>query len=48
VVIFVRGKRPSEDMVELDDENDMVLIYTPYSMFKTCGILYEAGMKPLF
>ena len=48
VVIFVRGKRPSEDMVELADENDMVLICTPYSMFKTCGILYEAGMKPLF
>lgn len=48
VVIFVRGKRPSEDMVELADENDMILICTPYSMFKTCGILYGAGMKPLF
>ena len=48
VVIFVRGKRPSEDMVELADENGMVLICTPYSMFKTCGILYGAGMKPLY
>ena len=48
VVIFVRGKRPTEDMVELADENDMVLICTQYSMFKTCGILYEAGLKPLF
>ena len=48
VVIFVRGKRPTEDMVELADENDMVLICTPYSMFKTCGILYGAGMKPLY
>ena len=48
VVIFVRGKRPSEDMIELADENDMVLICTPYSMFKTCGLLWELGMKPLF
>ncbi|MBP5528009.1 MAG: hypothetical protein IK032_08000 [Bacteroidales bacterium] len=48
VVIFVRGKRPTEDMVELADENDMVLICTTYSMFKTCGILYAAGMKPLY
>ena len=48
VVIFVRGKRPTEDMVELADENDMILICTPYSMFKTCGILYDAGMKPLY
>ena len=48
VVIFVRGKRPTEDMVELADENGMVLICCQYSMFKTCGILYEAGMKPLY
>lgn len=48
VVIFVRGKRPTDDMVELADENDMVLICTPYSMFKACGLLYGAGMKPLF
>ena len=48
VVIFVRGKRPTEDMVELADENGMVLICTQYSMFKTCGILYGAGMKPLY
>ena len=48
VVIFVRGKRPTEDMVELADENGMVLICTQYSMFKTCGILYQAGMKPLY
>ena len=48
VVIFVRGKRPTEDMVELADENGMVLICTTYSMFKTCGILYGAGMKPLY
>ena len=48
VVIFVRGKRPTEDMVELADENDMVLICTTYSMFKTCGLLYEMGLKPLY
>lgn len=48
VVIFVRGKRPTEDMVELADENGMVLICTTYSMFKTCGLLYQAGMKPLY
>jgi hypothetical protein len=48
VIVFVRGKRPTEDMIELAEENDMVLICTGYSMFKTCGLLYESGMKPLF
>ena len=48
VAIFVRNKRPTEEMIELAEDNDMVLLATPFSMFKTCGLLYEAGMKPLF
>ena len=48
VVIFVRGKRPTEDMIELAEDNDMVLMATAYSMFKSCGLLYNAGMKPLY
>lgn len=48
VVIFVRGKRPTDDMVELAEDNDMVLLATDYSMFRACGLLYEAGLRPLF
>lgn len=48
VIIFVRGKKPTEDMIELAEDNDMVLLATPYSMFKTCGLMFAAGMKPLF
>ena len=47
IVVFVRNKKPTEDMVELAEENGMVLLATAYSMFKTCGLLYEAGVKPL-
>ena len=48
VVIFVRNKRPTEDMIELAEDNDMVLICSTYSMFKTCGLLWDLGMKPLY
>ena len=48
VVIFVRNKRPTEDMIELAEDNDMVLICSTYSMFKTCGLLWELGIKPLY
>ena len=48
VVVFVRNKRPTEDMIELAEDNDMVLICSQYSMFKTCGLLWELGMKPLY
>lgn len=48
IVVFVRNKKPTEDMVELAEENGMVLVATAYSMFKTCGLLYQAGVKPLY
>lgn len=48
VVVFVRKKKPTEDMIELAADDDMVLITCDYSMFKACGILYQAGLQPLF
>ena len=48
IVIFVRNKKPTPDMIELAEDNDMVLLATSYSMFKTVGLLYEAGIQPLY
>ena len=48
IVVFVRNKKPTEDMIELAEDNDMVLIATSYSMFKTCGLLFDSGIEPLY
>lgn len=45
VVVFVRGKTPGDDMVEMARENGMILLCTKYSMFLACGRLYEAGLR---
>jgi predicted transcriptional regulator len=45
VVVFVRGKCPTEDIVEMARENGMVLLSSKYSMFLACGRLYEAGLR---
>jgi len=45
VIVFVRGKSPSEDMVEMARESGMILLSTKYSMFLACGRLYEAGLR---
>lgn len=47
-IVFARNKRVTEDMINLARENDMVLIQTPCSVFKTSGELYKAGIKPIF
>ncbi len=47
-ILFVRGKDVTEEMYALAEDNGMVLIRTDYSMFKTSGILYGAGIKPVY
>lgn len=48
VIIFVRKKKPSAEIIELAEENDMVLMECDYSMFKTSGILYQNGLLPIY
>jgi len=44
-IIFVRGKTPSMDMIEMAKESDIILGGTKQPMFISCGKLYEAGLK---
>lgn len=48
IVVFVRGKQVTDDMIELAEDNGMVLISTPYSMFKASGLLYVSGLEPVY
>jgi len=47
-VLIVRGKTPTQEMIDLADDNDIVLIVCPYSLFKTSGMLYQAGLKGVY
>jgi hypothetical protein len=44
-IIFVRGKSPGMDMVDMAKESDIILGGTKHPMFIACGKLYEAGLK---
>ena len=45
-IIFVRGKVPLEETVQLAKDNGIPILLTRYSMFESCGILFAKGMKP--
>ncbi|MBN1332225.1 MAG: transcriptional regulator [Synergistales bacterium] len=45
-VIFVRGKRPQKETVELASKIKMPVLLVHKSMFETCGILYREGILP--
>ena len=44
-IIYVRGKRPSEAVLELAREKGIPVFLTQRGMFDSCGILYSAGLK---
>lgn len=48
VVLFVRGKKVTEEMIALAEENDMLLIETNFSLYRCSGILYGSGLQALY
>lgn len=45
-IVFVRDKKPTDEMIELAKDADIVLLSTHKRMFDACGILYSSGLKP--
>ena len=43
-IVFVRGKIPQPETIELAAQENIPLITSPYGMFELCGRLYEAGL----
>ncbi len=44
-ILFVRGKKPCQDVIDLALENRVTILATKYTMFKACGILANNGME---
>lgn len=45
VVVFVRDKEPSQELIDLATDAGIVLLSTGFSMFEACGRLYAAGLR---
>lgn len=46
-VIFVRGKTPPQEVIDLAKDNELPLISSPYSMFVSCGRLHACNLTGL-
>ena len=44
-ICFVRGKVPSDDIIELAKERGIVLLASDERMFPACGKLYKLGLS---
>jgi len=47
LVVFVRGKRPDEPVIDLARRYNMPVLLTRYSLFVASGRLYMNGLRGL-
>ncbi len=47
LIVFVRGKTPPPEVVQMAKEEGIPIISSPYSMFVSCGRLHAKGMVGL-
>ncbi|UCG08488.1 MAG: PucR family transcriptional regulator ligand-binding domain-containing protein [Desulfobacterales bacterium] len=46
-VVFVRGKKPPQEVIDLAKAQNLPLISSPYSMFVSCGRLHDCNLTGL-
>ena len=44
-VVFVRDKKPTDDIIELAKESGIAVLATDKTMYVSCGILYSNGLR---
>ncbi len=44
-ILFVRGKKPGEEVIELAEEKQIILMVTREPMFTVSGLLYQEGLR---
>ncbi len=46
-IVFVRGKNPAQETIDLGNDEQIPLITSPFGMFELCGRLHRAGLPSL-
>lgn len=44
-IVFVRGKVPPKNILEMAEERGLPLISTKFTLYKSSGILYNSGLR---
>jgi predicted transcriptional regulator len=44
-IVFVRGKRPLQDVIEMAEERGLPIITTKMTMYRSSGLLFNSGLR---
>lgn len=45
-IVFVRGKVPTDDILEMASERNISVMTTSHTLYEACGKLYKTGLPP--
>lgn len=43
-IVFVRGKQPDPETIQLAEKKNIVILKTKYPLYVACGLLYSNGL----
>ncbi|MBQ8174853.1 MAG: hypothetical protein IJ009_05560 [Clostridia bacterium] len=44
-IVFVRSKKPTDEILALAEQNGIAILTTDLRMYDACGILYASGLQ---
>lgn len=44
-IVFVRGKKPTDDLIKMAEERGLPLVTTNLSLYESSGKLYQHGLR---
>ncbi|MEG1710697.1 MAG: DRTGG domain-containing protein [Clostridia bacterium] len=44
-VVFVRGKKPDEKIIQMAQEHGIIIMTSDLRMYEACGLLYSHGLQ---
>lgn len=47
-ILFVRNKKPTNEMIELAKREHINIVICSKSLFTVCGELYKSGLSPVY
>lgn len=44
-IVFVRGKKPLQDVIDMAEERGLPIITTKFTLYRCSGLLFNAGLR---
>ena len=48
VILLARGKKTTPEMIDMAHKTGLVILESPFSLFRASGVLFTNGLRPVY